>query len=105
MDDRATLNGILYVLHADKGYDYRRCRDACVQRGIKHRIARKGIESKTHLGRHRWVVEGTLAWTARFRRLAVRYDCAPRLSASVCSQAWAGCSWPPAARARQAATH
>jgi IS5 family transposase len=21
-------------LHADKGYDYRRCRDACVQRGI-----------------------------------------------------------------------
>jgi transposase len=61
-------------LHADKGYDYRRCRDACVQRGIKHRIARKGIESKTHLGRHRWVVERTLAWTARFRRLAVRYE-------------------------------
>ena len=61
-------------LHADKGYDYRRCRDACVQRGIKHRIARKGIESKTHLGQHRWVVERTLAWTARFRRLAVRYE-------------------------------
>lgn len=61
-------------LHADKGYDYRRCRDACVRRGIKHRIARRGIESKTRLGRHRWVVERTLAWLARYRRLAVRYE-------------------------------
>jgi transposase len=26
------------------------------------------------LGRHRWVVERTLAWFARFRRLAVRYE-------------------------------
>jgi hypothetical protein len=30
-------------LHADKGHDYRRCRDACVARGIQHRIARKGV--------------------------------------------------------------
>ena len=61
-------------LHADKGYDYRRCRDACVRRGIKHRIARKGIESKTRLGRHRWVVERTFAWIARYRRLTIRYE-------------------------------
>ena len=61
-------------LHADKGYDYRRCRDACVRRGVKHRIARKGIESKTHLGRHRWVVERTFAWIARYRRLTIRYE-------------------------------
>ena len=61
-------------LHADKGYDYRRCRDACVARGIQHRIARRGVEPKDRLGRHRWVVERTLAWTARYRRLAVRYD-------------------------------
>ena len=61
-------------LHADKGYDYRRCRAACRQRGIKHRIARKGIESKEKLGRHRWVVERTLAWTARYRRLTIRYE-------------------------------
>ncbi|NGM24419.1 transposase, partial [Roseomonas stagni] len=26
------------------------------------------------LGRHRWVVERTLAWMARFRRLVVRYE-------------------------------
>jgi IS5 family transposase len=32
-------------LHADKGYDYRRCRTACAERGIQHRIARKGIEA------------------------------------------------------------
>ncbi len=61
-------------LHADKGYDYRRCRDACVARGIKHRIARKGIESTTHLGQHRWIVERTLAWLARYRRLTIRYE-------------------------------
>jgi transposase len=61
-------------LHADKGYDYRRCRDACVERGIKHRIARKGIESTTRLGRHRWIVERTLAWLARYRRLTIRYE-------------------------------
>ena len=61
-------------LHADKGYDYRRCRDACVARGIKHRIARKGVESKEKLGRHRWVVERTMAWLARYRRLTIRYE-------------------------------
>ncbi len=61
-------------LHADKGYDYRRCRDSCVQRGIKHRIARKGIESKHRLGQHRWKVERTFAWLARYRRLTIRYE-------------------------------
>jgi transposase len=61
-------------LHADKGYDYRRCRDECVTRWVKHRIARNGIESKTHLGRYRWVVERTLAWLAPFRRLTIRCE-------------------------------
>jgi transposase len=57
-------------LHADKGYDYARCRRACRRRGIVPRIAR--VESSERLGRHRWVVERTLARFARFRRLAVR---------------------------------
>ena len=61
-------------LHADKGYDYPRCRAACRARGIQPRIARRGIESKTRLGRHRWVVERTFAWLNRFRRLAIRYE-------------------------------
>ena len=33
-----------------------------------------GIDSSERLGRHRWVVERTLAWFSRFRRLTVRYE-------------------------------
>jgi transposase len=58
--------------HADKGYDYPRCRQALTKRHIKVRIARKGIERSDRLGRHRWVVERTLAWLNHFRRLRVR---------------------------------
>jgi len=61
-------------LHADKGYDYPRCRAALRRRHIQVRIARKGIDSSHRLGRHRWVVERTLAWLNRFRRLTVRYE-------------------------------
>jgi transposase len=61
-------------LHADKGYDIPRCRQALRRRHIRIRIARKGIESSQRLGRHRWVIERTLAWLNRFRRLTVRYE-------------------------------
>jgi transposase len=61
-------------LHADKGYDAKKCRATLRRRGIKSRIARRGIESSERLGRHRWVVERTLAWLDRYRRLAVRYE-------------------------------
>jgi IS5 family transposase len=61
-------------LHADKGYDYRKCRWALRKRGIKSRIARRGVNSSQRLGRHRWVVERTFAWLNRFRRLRVRYE-------------------------------
>jgi IS5 family transposase len=61
-------------LHADKGYDYSRCRRALRARAIIPRIARRGIESTERLGRYRWVVERTLAWLNRSRRLKVRYE-------------------------------
>ena len=61
-------------LHADKAYDSRRCRQACQDRGIKARIARRGFETSQKLGRHRWVIERTFAWLNRFRRLAIRYE-------------------------------
>ena len=61
-------------LHADKGYDYPRCRAALRRRHITPRIARRGIERSDRLGRHRWVVERTLSWLNRFRRLKVRYE-------------------------------
>ena len=61
-------------LHCDKGYDYPRCRRALRRRGITPRIARRGIESSQRLGRHRYVVERSLAWLVGYRRLQVRYE-------------------------------
>ncbi|HEV2125459.1 MAG TPA: IS5 family transposase [Chloroflexota bacterium] len=61
-------------VHADKAYDIPRCRQALTTRHIRIRIARKGIDSSHRLGRHRWVIERTLAWLNRFRRLTVRYE-------------------------------
>jgi transposase len=61
-------------LHADKAYDSKRCRKAIGKRGIKVRVARKGIESSERLGRYRWVVERTIWWLHRNRRLAVRHE-------------------------------
>jgi transposase len=42
----------------DKGYDYPSCRRALRRRGICPRIARRGLESTTRLGRHRWKSSG-----------------------------------------------
>ena len=67
-------------IHADKGCDYRRCRQSARVRGIIPRIARRGIESKQRLGRHRWVVERTLSWLHQgCRRLRVCYERRPDL--------------------------
>lgn len=61
-------------LHADQGDDVRRCRRYPRRRGIRARIARKGAEGKVRLGRHRWVVERTLAWLNHSRRPAIRHE-------------------------------
>ena len=61
-------------LHGDKGYDYPRCRAALWRRGITPRIARRGVEPRDRLGRHRYVVERSLAWLTGYRRLQVRYE-------------------------------
>lgn len=61
-------------LQADKGYDYDHLRKWLRERRIRHRIARKGIESSTRLGRHRWVVGRTVSWLAGCRRLHRRYE-------------------------------
>ena len=60
--------------HADKAYDVPRCRAALGKRGIKCRIARKGVESSQRLGRYRWVAERTLSWLDNNRRLTIRYE-------------------------------
>ncbi|MDT0382431.1 IS5 family transposase [Streptomyces sp. DSM 42041] len=61
-------------LHGDKGYDYAHLRRWLRGRGITHRIARKGVETSQRLGRHRWVIERTMAWLAGCRRLHRRYE-------------------------------
>lgn len=67
-------------LHADEGYEHRRCLDGsrcrreCRACSITPRIARRGIKSSERLGRYCRIVERTLAWIARFRRLTIRYE-------------------------------
>jgi IS5 family transposase len=61
-------------LHCDKGYDYPRCRLALRRRGITPRIPRRGIEPSQRLGRHRYVVERSLAWLVGYRRPQIRYE-------------------------------
>ena len=61
-------------LHGDKAYDSLELRRALRARGITPRIARRGVDSSERLGRHRWVVERSLAWLLGCRRLGVRYE-------------------------------
>jgi len=61
-------------LDADKGYDSKDNRRYLRRRRIAARIARRGIESSTRLGRHRWRVERPLSWLSCYRRLAIRCD-------------------------------
>ncbi|MFP2924407.1 transposase [Pyxidicoccus sp. 3LG] len=60
--------------HGDKGDDYADIRRGLRERRIIPRIARKGIESSQRLGRHRWVVERTLAWLHNLERLRIREE-------------------------------
>jgi transposase len=61
-------------LHADKAYDHAELRTWIRRRGIRVRIARKGIESSEKLGRHRWVIERTISWLTGCRRLTIHYE-------------------------------
>jgi transposase len=69
-------------LHADKGYDYGHPRIWLRQRRITPRIARRGIESSQRLGRHRWIIERSIAWLTGYRRLTTRYERSGRLFAA-----------------------
>ena len=66
-------------LHGDKGYDYPQLRAWLRRRRITPRIARRGVETSHRLGRHRWVVERSLAWLTGYRRLTLRYERCARL--------------------------
>lgn len=61
-------------LHADRAYASRAHRAWLRRQGIGARIARYGVQSRERLGRWRWVVERTLGWLHRFRRLRIRHE-------------------------------
>jgi IS5 family transposase len=61
-------------VHADNGDDAHANRIYLRRRGIRPRIARRGVESSARLGRHRWKVERSLSWLSCWRRLTVRWD-------------------------------
>jgi transposase len=57
------------------------------------RVARKGVAARNTLGRHRSVVERTLAWLARYRRLTIRYERLAELHAAFLDFACALICW------------
>lgn len=61
-------------LLADRAYDSRSHHVALVLRGIRPRIARRGVDHGSGLGKQRWVVERTFAWLHQFKRLRVRFE-------------------------------
>jgi transposase len=61
-------------LHADRAYASRAHRAWLRSRGIAARVERYGVESREGPGWWRWVVERTLGWLHRFRRLRIRYE-------------------------------
>ena len=61
-------------LQADQAYAARSHRAWLRRQGIAARIVRYGVESGERLGRWRWVVERTLGWLHRFRRLRIRHE-------------------------------
>lgn len=65
------------LVQGDRGYDSQPHRTQLLARGIASQLAKRGRSHGSGLGRTRWVVERTIAWLHRFRRLAVRYERRP----------------------------
>jgi transposase len=61
-------------LYADRAYDSDPHRERLRGRGIVPKIARRNEPHGSGLGRIRWVVERTLSWLPRKRKLRVRTD-------------------------------
>jgi transposase len=61
-------------LHGDRGYDSEPHRCALREVGIVPVLAKRRTANGSGLGVYRWVVERTLAWLHRFRRLKIRYE-------------------------------
>jgi transposase len=62
------------LVQGDREYDSQPHREVLERRGIATPLAKRGRSHGSGLGRTRWVVERTLAWLHRFRRLNLRYE-------------------------------
>ena len=62
------------LVQGDWGYDSQPHRDHLERCEIATQLAKRRTAHGSRLGRTRWVVERSLAWLHRFRRLAVRYE-------------------------------
>ena len=67
------------LIQGDRAYDSQPHRDALQRRGIRTQLAKRRTPHGSGLGRTRWVVERTLAWLHRFRRLNLRYERRPSI--------------------------
>jgi transposase len=65
------------LVQGDRAYDSQPHRDQLERRGIASQLAKRGRPHGSGLGRTRWVIERTLAWLHRFRRLNLRYERRP----------------------------
>lgn len=61
-------------VQGDRAYDSQAHRRALRRRGIAPVLARRNAEHGSGLGVYRWVVERTIAWLHKHRRLRVRYE-------------------------------
>ena len=59
------------VFYADRGYDHDKYRKALRYKGIRPRIANRGVAHGSGLGVYRWVVERTVAWYHGMKRLRI----------------------------------
>jgi transposase len=56
------------TVHLDAGYDYRPCREALDERGLRGEIASRGTPAPIQVGK-RWVVERTHSWLNDFGKI------------------------------------
>jgi transposase len=65
------------ALQGDRGYDSEPHREGLRRMGIRPLLAERDTDNGSGLGRHRRVVERTLAWLHQNRRLRNRYERRP----------------------------
>jgi len=61
-------------LYGDRAYDSEPAREILRWLGIQPRLAKRGTEHGSGLGKFRYVVERTISWLHQQRRLRVRFD-------------------------------